>query len=98
MAHVLGRIVEIAAAFAPVRIAHVGDVKNVTAELGAFRPTLILGVPRVFEKVYNTARTRAQLAARGRIFDMAATTAIDYSRALDTAGFHCPCRIPGSHR
>ena len=67
---------KVAAAFAPVCIAHVGDLTNVTAELGAFRPTLILGVPRIFEKVYNTARAQAQLAGRGRIFDLAATTAI----------------------
>ncbi|WP_109522686.1 MULTISPECIES: AMP-dependent synthetase/ligase [Nocardia] len=83
LAHVLGRLAEVAAAFVPVDIAHVSDVKDVTAELSRFRPTLILGVPRVFEKVYNTASTRAQLAGRGRIFDMAAATAIAYSRARD---------------
>lgn len=83
LAHVLGRLAEVAAAFVPIDIAHVSDVKDVTTELSAFRPTLILGVPRVFEKVYNTARTRAQLAGRGRIFDVAAATAIAYSRAED---------------
>ncbi|MEV0708252.1 AMP-dependent synthetase/ligase [Nocardia aurea] len=83
LAHVLGRLAEVAAAFVPIDIAHVSDVKDVTSELSAFRPTLILGVPRVFEKVYNTARTRAQLAGRGRIFDLAAATAIAYSRAGD---------------
>jgi long-chain acyl-CoA synthetase len=93
LAHVLGRIAEVAAAFAPVRIAHVGDLTNVTAELGAFRPTLILGVPRIFEKVYNTAHAQAQLAGRGRIFDLAATTAIAYSRALDGGRVSVPLRI-----
>ncbi|MEV6139440.1 long-chain fatty acid--CoA ligase [Nocardia sp. NPDC051990] len=93
LAHVLGRIAEVAAAFAPVCIAHVSDVTNITAELGAFRPTLILGVPRVFEKVYNTARAQAQLAGRGRIFDLAATTAISYSRALDNGRLSLPLRI-----
>lgn len=83
LAHVLGRLAEVAAAFVPIDIAHVSDAKDITAKLSAFRPTLILGVPRVFEKVYNTARTRAQLAGRGRIFDLAATTAIAYSRAGD---------------
>ncbi|MEV4128111.1 long-chain fatty acid--CoA ligase [Nocardia sp. NPDC049707] len=93
LAHVLGRIAEVAAAFAPVCIAHVSDVTNITAELGAFRPTLILGVPRVFEKVYNTGRTQAQLAGRGRIFDLAATTAISYSRALDSGRLSLSLRI-----
>ncbi|MGQ4615978.1 AMP-binding protein [Nocardia sp. R7R-8] len=93
LAHVFGRIAEIAAAFVPVEIAHVSDVKNVTAELGAFRPTLILGVPRVFEKVYNTARAQAELAHRERIFDLAATTAIAYSRARDAGRIPLPLRI-----
>ncbi|MEY9875959.1 long-chain acyl-CoA synthetase [Streptacidiphilus sp. MAP12-33] len=85
-AHVLGRIAEIAAAMAPIRIGHVSDLKEVTAELASFRPTLILGVPRVFEKVYNTARAKAQAEGKGKIFDRAADTAIAYSRALDTPG------------
>ncbi|WP_063042637.1 AMP-dependent synthetase/ligase [Nocardia grenadensis] len=93
LAHVLGRIAEIAAAFVPVDIAHVGDIKDVTAELGEFRPTLILGVPRVFEKVYNTARAQAQLTGRVRIFDLAATTAIAYSRARDSGRVPIPLRI-----
>ncbi|MGW6914023.1 AMP-dependent synthetase/ligase [Kitasatospora sp. NPDC054939] len=86
LAHVLGRIAEIAAAIAPIKLGHVSDIKDVTAELASFRPTLILGVPRVFEKVYNTARTKAQADGKGKIFDKAAETAIAYSRALDQGG------------
>ncbi|WP_037577259.1 AMP-dependent synthetase/ligase [Phaeacidiphilus oryzae] len=82
-AHVLGRIAEIACAVAPIRLGHLSDVKEVTAELGAFKPTLILGVPRVFEKVYNTARAKAQAEGKGKIFDRAAKIAMDHSRALD---------------
>ncbi|MEU1998903.1 long-chain fatty acid--CoA ligase [Nocardia gamkensis] len=93
LAHVLGRIAEVAAAYVPVDIAHVSDVKDVTAELGAFRPTLILGVPRVFEKVYNTARAKAALAHRERVFDVAATTAIAYSRARDGGRIPLALRI-----
>ncbi|GAA2225898.1 MULTISPECIES: AMP-dependent synthetase/ligase [Kitasatospora] len=86
LAHVLGRIAEIAAAIAPIKIGHVSDIRDVTNELASFRPTLILGVPRVFEKVYNTARTKAQAEGKGKIFDQAADTAIAYSRALDQGG------------
>ncbi|MFC1443928.1 long-chain fatty acid--CoA ligase [Streptacidiphilus sp. N1-10] len=85
-AHVLGRIAEIAAVLAPVRLGHLPDIKEVVAELSAFRPTLILGVPRVFEKVYNSARAKAQSEGKGKIFDRAADTAIAYSRALDADG------------
>jgi long-chain acyl-CoA synthetase len=86
LAHVLGRLVEVAAVMAPIRLGHVPDIKNLTDDLQAFRPTLILGVPRVFEKVYNTARATAQAGGKGKVFDRAAATAIAYSRALDTPG------------
>ncbi|MFG2663449.1 AMP-dependent synthetase/ligase [Streptomyces sp. NPDC048387] len=82
-AHVFGRLVEVAAVLAPIRLGCVPDIKNLTEELQSFRPTLILGVPRVFEKVYNSARAKAQADGKGRVFDAAADTAIAYSRALD---------------
>ncbi|WP_431678170.1 AMP-dependent synthetase/ligase [Kitasatospora sp. KL5] len=93
LAHVLGRIAEIAAAIAPIKLGHVSDIKDVTAELGSFRPTLILGVPRVFEKVFNTARAKAQADGKGKIFDKATDTAIAYSRALDAGGAGLGLRI-----
>ncbi|MEV0965307.1 MULTISPECIES: long-chain fatty acid--CoA ligase [unclassified Streptomyces] len=83
-AHVFGRMVEVAAVMAPIKLGCVPDVSNLTDELASFRPTLILGVPRVFEKVYNAARAKAQADGKGRIFDRAAATAIDYSRAIGT--------------
>ncbi|MBH1936212.1 long-chain fatty acid--CoA ligase [Streptomyces sp. AV19] len=83
-AHVFGRLVEVAALMAPIRLGMVSDIRNLTDDLAGFRPTLILGVPRVFEKVYNGARAKAQADGKGKIFDKAADTAIAYSRALDT--------------
>ncbi|WP_327236980.1 AMP-binding protein [Streptomyces sp. NBC_01317] len=83
-AHVFGRLVEVAAVMAPIKLGCVPDIKNLTQELAAFRPTLILGVPRVFEKVYNGARAKAQADGKGKIFDKASQTAIAYSRALST--------------
>ncbi|MFF2011375.1 AMP-dependent synthetase/ligase [Streptomyces sp. NPDC058195] len=83
-AHVFGRLVEVASVMAPIRLGCVPDIKHLTEELASFQPTLILGVPRVFEKVYNGARAKAQADGKGRIFDRAADTAIAYSRALDT--------------
>ncbi|MGW1405318.1 AMP-dependent synthetase/ligase [Streptomyces sp. NPDC002403] len=83
-AHVFGRLVEVASVMAPIKLGCVPDIKHLTDELASFRPTLILGVPRVFEKVYNAARAKAQADGKGRIFDKAASTAIAYSRALGT--------------
>ncbi|MDT9684566.1 AMP-binding protein [Streptomyces sp. TRM76323] len=83
-AHVFGRMVEVASVLAPIRLGCVPDIKNLTDDLASFRPTLILGVPRVFEKVYNSARAKAQADGKGKIFDRAAQTAIAYSRAKST--------------
>jgi long-chain acyl-CoA synthetase len=83
LAHVFARIVEVAAALAPIRLGHVSDIRTLTDDLASFRPTIILGVPRVFEKVYNSARARARADRRGWVFDRAADTAMAYSRALD---------------
>jgi long-chain acyl-CoA synthetase len=83
-AHVFGRLVEVASVLAPIKLGHVADIRNLTDELAAFRPTMLLGVPRVFEKVYNSARAKAQAEGKGKIFDSAADTAIAYSRALDS--------------
>jgi long-chain acyl-CoA synthetase len=85
LAHVFARIIQIGAVKARVRLGHSADVKHLLADLESFRPTFILGVPRVFEKVFNTASQRAAADGRGRIFDRAADTAIAFSRALDTA-------------
>ncbi|MEU5978606.1 AMP-dependent synthetase/ligase [Streptomyces sp. NPDC047315] len=83
-AHVFGRMVEVAAVMAPIKLGTLPDIKNLTDDLATFRPTLILGVPRVFEKVYNGARAKAQADGKGKIFDRASRTAIAYSRSLDT--------------
>ncbi|MEU5158933.1 long-chain fatty acid--CoA ligase [Streptomyces sp. NPDC020875] len=86
LAHVLGRVVEIGAIMGPVKLGHVSDLKDVSAELAAFRPSYLLGVPRVFEKVYNSARAQARATGKGKIFDRAVDTAIAHSRARDTPG------------
>ncbi|MFE6740162.1 AMP-dependent synthetase/ligase [Streptomyces tubercidicus] len=86
IAHVFGRLVQVAAVMAPIKLGHAPDIKNLTDDLASFRPKLVLGVPRVFEKVYNSARAKAQADGKGGIFDKAAEVAIAYSRALDTPG------------
>src|SRR3712207_6807613 len=54
--------------------------------LGAFTPTFVLAVPRVFEKVFNGAKAKAEAGGKGKIFDRAAQVAIAWSRAQDTGG------------
>ena len=88
LAHVFARIIEIACIMRPVTLAHSPDVTTLLTDLAAVRPTFILAVPRVFEKVFNSASQRAhsESAVKGRIFDASAQTAIAYSKALDAGG------------
>jgi long-chain acyl-CoA synthetase len=86
LAHVFGRMVEVGAVMARATLAHWADVKTLTDNLAAFRPTFILSVPYVLEKVYNGARQKAHAGGKGKIFDAAAATAIAYSEAGDKAG------------
>jgi long-chain acyl-CoA synthetase len=83
LAHVFARIIQVGAVRARVRLGHSADIKNLLPDLATFQPTFVLGVPRVFEKVFNTASQRAAAEGRGAIFDKAAETAIAYSRGLD---------------
>jgi long-chain acyl-CoA synthetase len=83
LAHVFARIVQVGAVKARVRLGHSAGVRNLLPDLAAFQPTFLLAVPRVFEKLFNTASQRAASEGRGSLFDRAATTAIAYSRALD---------------
>jgi long-chain acyl-CoA synthetase len=83
LAHVFARIVQVGAVKARVRLGHSADIKRLLPDLAEFQPTFLLAVPRVFEKVFNTASQRATAEGRGGIFDRAAQTAIAFSRALD---------------
>jgi long-chain acyl-CoA synthetase len=86
LAHIFARIIQVGAVKRRVRLGHSADVKNLLADLEAFKPTFLLAVPRVFEKVFNGASQRAVADGRGRVFDAAVATAISYSRSLDRSG------------
>ncbi|HZC72011.1 MAG TPA: AMP-dependent synthetase/ligase [Jatrophihabitans sp.] len=83
IAHVFGRAIEIGALAAGCTLGHTADVKNLLEDLAGFKPTFVLAVPRVFEKVYNTAKQRAHAEGKGRIFDRAEAVAIAYSQATE---------------
>jgi len=83
LAHMFGRVIEVACIRGQIHLGHTADAKNLLPNLASFQPTFLLAVPRVFEKVYNGAQQKAIAGGRGRIFNAAATTAIDYSQALN---------------
>ena len=89
VAHVFGRMVQIGAIHAGLHLAHCSDpVGRLQPDLASFKPTFVLAVPRIFEKIYNGAEARADGAGKGKIFRKAAEVAIAYSEAQDRRGFN----------
>ena len=85
LAHVFARFISVLCVHAGIKVGHQPDTKNVGPAMVSFRPHFLLAVPRVLEKVYNSAEQKAEAAGKGKIFRKAAYTAIAYSKALDTA-------------
>ena len=89
VAHVFGRMVEIGAIHAGLHLAHCSDpVGRLQPDLASFKPSFVLAVPRIFEKIYNGAEAKADAAGKGKIFRKAAEVAIAYSEAKDKRGFN----------
>ncbi|ABK73084.1 AMP-dependent synthetase/ligase [Mycolicibacterium smegmatis] len=86
LAHVLARAITIGAFANKVTLGFTSDIKNLVPMFGVFKPTLVISVPRVFEKVYNTAEQNARNDGKGKIFEIAAETAIEFSKAQDKGG------------
>ncbi len=87
VAHVFGRMVQIGSIAAGLHMAHCSDpVGRLPMDLASFKPTFVLAVPRIFEKIYNGAEAKAEAAGKGKIFRKAADVAIAYSEALDKKG------------
>ena len=66
-----------------VKVGHQPDTKKLLSSLGTFKPTFLLAVPRVFEKVYNSAEQKADAGGKGKIFQAAAQVAVEHSKALE---------------
>ena len=83
LAHVFARIIEIGCLESGAILGHWEDTATVADGLREFQPTFLLAVPRVFEKVYNTAQQQASASpAKSKIFAAAVRTAVEYSEAL----------------
>ncbi len=84
LAHILARFLQVFQLSGEGLLGHTADTKNLVSDLASFHPTYLLAVPRVLEKVYNTADAQ-QSGAKNRIFRWAAQVAVDYSTASATA-------------
>ncbi|WP_424862434.1 AMP-dependent synthetase/ligase [Streptomyces sp. MMS24-I29] len=89
LAHVFGRMVEVAAVRGRVKLGHQPDLsaKALMPDLVSFRPTFVLAVPYVFEKVFDAARRRAENEGRAAAFDKAVDVAVAYAEAMEARAF-----------
>ena len=83
LAHVFARFISVMCVDAGVKVGHQPDTSKLVPAMESFRPTFLLAVPRVFEKVYNSSEQKAEAGGRGKIFRRAADVAIAHSKALD---------------
>jgi long-chain acyl-CoA synthetase len=85
LSHVFGRMVAVACLRARVRLGHAPSLstEDLLADLASFRPTFLLAIPYVMEKVFNTGRATAEKMGRGSSFDRAARIACSYGEAVE---------------
>ncbi|TXN30721.1 AMP-dependent synthetase/ligase [Lacisediminihabitans profunda] len=82
-AHIFARFISLLCVHGGVKVGHQADTKQLLPAMQSFKPTFLLAVPRVFEKVYNSSEQKAESGGRGAIFRRAAAVAIEHSKALD---------------
>ncbi|MFD5600488.1 AMP-dependent synthetase/ligase [Leucobacter sp. NPDC058333] len=83
LAHVFARFISVMSVNAGVRVGHQADTSQLLPALGSFKPSFLLAVPRVFEKVYNSAEQKTEAEGKGKIFRAASKVAVAHSEALD---------------
>lgn len=82
-AHIFARFIAILSVHGGVKVGHQPDTKQLLSSMATFKPSFLLAVPRVFEKVYNSSEQKAESGGRGKIFRTAADVAIAHSKAVD---------------
>tara|TARA_R110002051_G_scaffold33917_3_gene75444 strand:+ start:17694 stop:19517 length:1824 start_codon:yes stop_codon:yes gene_type:complete len=87
-AHIFARFISILCIHGGVKVGHQPDTKLLLPSMASFKPTFLLAVPRVFEKVYNSSEQKAEAGGKGKIFRKAADVAIAHSKAVDAG--HVP--------
>ncbi|GAA0644006.1 AMP-dependent synthetase/ligase [Streptomyces thermocarboxydovorans] len=83
LAHILGRTLQIACLMGRIEIGHCPSIKpdDLRPALKAFRPTFLVGVPYLFEKIHDTGRATAEKIGRGASFERAHRIAVRFGEA-----------------
>ena len=95
LAHIFARFISFQAIAAGAKVGHTPDVKDLVPDLKSYQPDFILAVPRVFEKVYNSAMLNAEQSGKGKIFKTGAALAAEYSKAKEAG--HIPVGLRLKH-
>ncbi len=93
LAHSFAQVVQVGCVSTGVKIGFSTGTPQLVEELSMFKPTWVFSVPRVFEKVYNTAKARADADGKGRIFDLAVSTAIAFARQQQEGSIKLSTRL-----
>jgi long-chain acyl-CoA synthetase len=92
-AHIFARFIAVLSVHGGVKVGHQADTKQLLPAMASFKPTFLLAVPRVFEKVYNSSEQKAESGGKGAIFRRAAAVAIAHSKALDAGSVPFGLRV-----
>lgn len=93
LAHIFGRLIQCVLIEEGLKLSHAPDARNLVDDLASYKPTFVLAVPRVFEKIFNAAQQKATTEGKGRIFDRAARVCIAYSRATESGSAPLGLRV-----
>ncbi|WP_012182703.1 AMP-dependent synthetase/ligase [Salinispora arenicola] len=85
LAHAFARLIQVGVVQSRTTMVHSADIRGVLEQLRRHRPSFVLAVPRVFEKMHNRARQQAEDTHRGWLFRLAEQVAVRYSHALDAS-------------
>ncbi len=96
LAHVFARFISVLCIHGGIRVGHQADTSQLVPSLGSFKPTFLLAVPRVFEKVYNSAEQTAESSGRGAAFHWAVDVGVRWSEAK--AAGHVPAALALQYR
>ena len=81
LAHVFARFISVLCVAAGAKVGHTSDIKDLVDDLQSFKPDFLLAVPRVFEKIYNAAKAKAEDGGKSKIFAAGEQTAVEFSKA-----------------
>ncbi len=96
LAHIFARVAQVVSIERGSKIAYSTGVPQLMEELQMVRPTWMFSVPRVFEKIYNSAKQKADADGKGKVFDLAAKVAVNYSTEGQAGKVSLPTKIAHS--